>query len=94
MQPSTLTHNFPHATIVGSELRIRYEWVQSEADRIKPEFDLLDALKRNVESSRGEVESHNAQLADKIRPRIQARKEKALRDKDAVRIACTLLPVN
>jgi hypothetical protein len=44
----------------------------------------LDAMKKNVASIKSEIENHNHRLADAIRPRLELRKAKLLRDKGMV----------
>lgn len=84
-QPSTYTLNPPRAKVVNNEIKIAYESLEHDADRIKHEYlQVIQRIKEYLETIRKDVEPFNRELESFIREIVKARKTKLLNDQGLV----------
>jgi len=84
-RPSTFTVSFPRASISQIELVLTYPCTTHDAAAVKSEFDKdLSEIRQFLEWIKHDVSSFNASLRDKARIRIEARRQKLLKDQNLV----------
>ena len=84
-RPSTFTVSFPRAIIGQIEIVLTYPCTTHDAAAVKSEFDKdLSEIRQFLEWITHDVSSFNASLRDKARIRIEARRQKLLKDKNLV----------
>lgn len=80
-QPSTYSLNPPRGVVIETDLILTYQTTDNDGSKIKAEFQrTLDQIKsylKNIEASATEL---NNQIEDKIRARINSRREKVKSD--------------
>jgi hypothetical protein len=81
--PSRFSSLTPHGFIEGSELHIPFKRIDHDAEAMLRDFNsVLKSLKIFVEGIQRDIEEHNRQLPDLIRPNLESRRAKFLKDKE------------
>ncbi len=84
-QPSAYILNPPHATIGQNEVVLTYTRMDHDADAVRSEFDRdLQQIYQFLEWITNDVSSFNSSLRAKARQRIEARRQKLLKDQGLV----------
>jgi len=84
-QPSRFTLNPPRGSVGAEELIIAFTLIEHDADKIKAEFErTLAQIRQYLEWIASDVSQFNASLRDKARQRIEARRQKLLKDQGLV----------
>lgn len=84
-QPSTFNFHHPRAVIAKTEIQLVYEILNHDDKAVKSSFDSdLDNLKQHIGWVERDVNNFNGQLKQKIRQRVESRKQKILKDQDMV----------
>jgi hypothetical protein len=84
-KPSTWTTVLPRAAISSSELILRYESISQDHEAARSYFQHnLSEIRRWLGWISGDVGPYNASLRQKARTRIEARREKLLREQAMV----------
>lgn len=85
-KPSEFTYNPPRGEIAGQEIRLIYESVGHDAEKLKQEYTLeLGEIKRFLEWIRKDIETFNDWLESSVRQIVTQRKRKLLNDQGLVR---------
>lgn len=85
LKPSTYNYNPPRAKLKGQELRFVYSRTDHNAGAIKTAFkDNIDSVAQFVEWGSGQVHSFNKKLPLEIRPLLEGRRQKFLKDRGLV----------
>ncbi len=80
-KPSTWTTVLPRAVISGSELILRYQSISQDHEAARSYFQhSLSEIRRWLGWISADVAPHNASVRQKARTRIEARREKLLRE--------------
>lgn len=80
-QPSTFSLNPPRGTITETDLILTYHATDHNGDAIKSEFQrTLDQIKGYLTNIENSAKEFNSQIEDKIRARINSRREKIKSD--------------
>lgn len=84
-RPHTFTLNPPRGTVSGNELILIYTRTDHDANALKSEFERdFDKIRQYLAWIDSTVSSFNASLRAKARQRIEARRDKLLRDQGLV----------
>jgi hypothetical protein len=84
-QPSTYTMNPPRASIGNSELVLRYERTDHDAEAIRSSFQAeLGRIRQYIEWMSGNVSQFNDSLSERARSHIEQRRNKLLKDQGIV----------
>jgi len=84
-RPSTFTSIPPRGSFSADELIITFTLTEHSADKIKAEFeDTLARIRKYIEWTASDVSQFNASLRDKTRQKIEARRQKLLKDQGLV----------
>lgn len=84
-QATTRTMNPPLGKVVHSELHIAYEQTTLDPEKLKSQFDRdLQEIKRHLEWVISDVIPFNARLRDTVLGKINQRREKFMKDHNAV----------
>lgn len=84
-QPSTFSLNPPRGTITETDLILTYHATDHNGDAIKSEFQrTLDQIKGYLTNIENSARDFNNQIEDKIRARINSRREKIKNDQGLV----------
>jgi hypothetical protein len=85
MRPNQFSTSFPRARISGQEIRFRCVRADHDGKAIRASFDQeLKNVTQYVSWSAQQLESYNNNLPQRIRQRLDSRKEKFLKDKGMV----------
>jgi len=80
-QPSTFTLNPPRASVTKSEVRLEYTLTHHDADKVKSTFERdLSEIRKWLEWIAKDVSPFNQSVRGKAYQRIEARREKLLKD--------------
>jgi len=80
-RPSTYSLNPPKGNVAENELVLSYTTTDHESGKIKTEFEgTLALIKNNLDTLASQASIYNSTLSNKIRQRIELRKEKLLAD--------------
>ena len=83
--PNTYTPCPPLGVVVGSEVRVTYEEIELDPQRVRNEFDKnLNSIRQYLSSARQQVDSFNQNLPGLIQGRVNQRKHKLLQDNQIV----------
>jgi hypothetical protein len=84
-KPSTFNFHHPRAVIAKKEIQLVYEILNHDDKAVKSSFDGdLDNLKQHIGWIERDVNNFNGQLKQKIRQRVESRRQKILKDQDMV----------
>ena len=79
---STFGHNPPRAKVTDTEIVFTYERTDQDAEQFKSQFERdLSKLKQCLGWITGDVAPFNSSVGDKARQRIEARRDKLLKDR-------------
>jgi hypothetical protein len=80
-KPSTFTFNPPRASVTENEVRLEYTLTHHDADRVKSTFERdLSEISKWLDWIAKDVSRFNQSVRGKARQRIEARREKLLKD--------------
>lgn len=84
-RPSTFDYNPPRVVVGQAEIQFIYDRLNHNAEAVKSQFDSdLGKLKRYLSWVERDVNQFNQELTQKIRQRIEWRKDKVLKDRGLV----------
>lgn len=84
-RPSSSNYNHPRAVVTKTEIQFIYEILNHDIQAIKSSFDRdLGNLKQHLDWVEKDVNNFNSQLKQKIRQRVESRRQKILKDQDMV----------
>ncbi len=84
-QPSTFDYNPPRAAVHEGELCLSYTRTDHNAESVKKEFERdLTNIKRYLDWQESQISGYNEGLRETVKSRIEARREKLLKDQDMV----------
>lgn len=84
-QSSMMSFNPPRATIYGQEIHVEYTITNHDGAAIRTQFDgLLSQIKQLLVGTNNDVSIYNSEIRQNAEARINARREKLLKDQNMV----------